>query len=89
MAIDTAKGGRAEWQGALTGGLLGVKAAHLREVRLLHSGRHDATAKNPDRSAIIMLPERSGAMLTVISRPSYITLAPTSKDEPCTFLLLT
>ena len=76
-------------QRALTCGLSGVTAAHLREVRLLHSGRHDATAKTPDRSTILMSPKRSGAMLTVISRPSYITLAPTSNDEPCNLLLLT
>ena len=64
-------------------------AAHLRERRLLASGRVAARAKTPDMSTILMCPWRSGALLTVISRPSYVTLAPTSNDEPCTLLLLT
>ena len=67
----------------------GGARAHLRERRLLASGRAAARAKTPDMSTILMSPLLSGASLTVISRPSYVTLAPTSNDEPCTSLLLT
>ena len=64
-------------------------AAHFNDVMLLHSGRLAARAMTPDKSIILMSPSLSGALLTVISRPSYITLAPTSKEEPCTLLVLT
>ena len=67
----------------------GGARAHLRERRLLASGRAAARAKTPDMSTILMSPSLSGALLTVISRPSYVTLAPTSNDEPCTLLFLT
>ena len=67
----------------------GARAAHLMERRLFASGRAAARAKTPDMSTILMSPSRSGASLTVISRPSYVTLAPTSNGEPCTLLLLT
>ena len=67
----------------------GGARAHLMERRLLASGRAAARAKTPDMSTILMSPSLSGALLTVISRPSYVTLAPTSNDEPYTLLLLT
>ena len=66
---------------------LGVAAAHFSEVRP-HSGRHAARAMHLERSIIIISPSLSGALLTVISRPSYVTSAPTSKEEPCTSLVL-
>ena len=43
----------------------------------------------PDISTISMSPSESGALLTVISRPSYDTLAPTSKEAPSTLFLFT
>ena len=45
-------------------------AAHFSKVRLLHSGRHAARTMTPERLTICMSPSLSGAMLTVISRPS-------------------
>ena len=66
-----------------------AKAAYLTSVRVVLLLSISAKAKTPDKSTIFNSPHLSTPLLTVILRPWYMTLAPTSLDSPWTAVAFT